>query len=235
MPDPAAWSTVLERAAAEPDTAPLEICRACTEHLQVSGAGVSVASANGSRAIVCATDARAARIEDLQFTLGVGPCLEAVDRGTAVLVPDLREPTGLAVDRWPGFLAAADEAGVRAIFALPLRVGAVRIGAIDLYRDEPGPMSPPDLEAAWQAAGFIGAALMDANLPPGAGELPWPTHTLGMQVHQATGMVQVQLEVPVKQALLALRARAFADGRSLADVAGDVVTRRLRFTREEPT
>lgn len=213
----------------------MRICCACVEHLQVSGAGVSVTSATGSRAVVCATDERAARIEDLQFTLGVGPCVDAIELGQAVLVPDLRQPADLALERWPGFLDAADQAGVRALFALPLRVGAVRVGALDLYRDEPGPMSAAEMEAAWQAAGFIGAALMDANLPAGAGGLPWPTHTLDLQVHQATGMVQVQLDVPVQQALLALRARAFIDGRPLTDVAADVVARRLRFTNEEQT
>lgn len=205
------------------------------EHLRVTGAGVSVVGNAGGRAVVCSTDERAARIEDLQFTLGVGPCVDAFNLGVLVLVQDLRQPTGHDEQRWPEFLTAADQAGVRAIFSLPLRVGAVSVGALDLYRDEPGPMAADDLRAAWEAAGFIAAALLDVKLALGVAELPWPTHALEMQVHQATGMVQAQLEVPVGEALLALRARAFADGRSLADLAADVVNRRLRFDPEEPT
>lgn len=236
MPEPTAWQRLLLAACADAASAPLRICQALAAELDVSGAGVSVASPTGARAIVCSTDGPSARVEDLQFTLGVGPCIDAFGQGVGVLIPDLGEPVGLAVDRWTGFLSAAEQAGVRALFALPLRVGAVRIGALDLYRDEPGPLSPGDLRAAWQGAELIAWALLDDNpLKPGATEeVPWPAHSLQMQVHQATGMVQAQLDVPVREALLALRARAFTEGRPLADVADDVVSRRLRFAQEAP-
>lgn len=204
------------------------------DELALSGAGVSVATASGSRAIVLATDARAQHLEDLQFTLGVGPCVDAVVHGTAVLIPDVQQPAGLALERWPGFCDSIHQAGVGALFALPLRVGAIRIGAVDLYRTEPGPMSTAELGHAFVAADYIASALLDVNVPGASGgELPWPGLASGMHVHQATGMVQVQLGVDVTTALLALRARAFVDGRTLTDLAKDIVDRRLRLSEED--
>lgn len=228
------WRGLFEQAAAERRTAPLAIAERAVAELGISGAGVSVAAASGTRAIVCATDARSQQIEDLQFTLGVGPCVDAVVSGAAVFVPDVHDPDDLDLQRWPGFLEALDSAGVRALFALPLRIGAVRIGALDLHRTQAGPMSEDELQHAFVAAEFIACSLLDVNVPASStGELPWPGLSAGMHVHQATGMVQAQLGVDIATALLALRARAFADGRALTDLARDVVDRRMRFNEED--
>lgn len=193
-----------------------------------------MSGSSGSSAIVCATDERATLVESLQTTLGVGPCVDAVTSGIAVLVPDVREPAAGDAERWPGFLSAVDHAGVRAVFAVPLRIGAIRVGALDLHRTEPGPLAEPELRHAYVAADFLAWALAGRDQSSGAGhELPWPDVGVGMQVHQAAGMVQVQLDVPISEALLALRARAFAEGRTVAELAKDVVERRLRFNKED--
>ena len=217
-------------AAADAHAAPLRVCHLCVSALGVSGAGVSVATAAGNRAFVCASGERAARIEDLQHTLGEGPCVDALERGTAVLVPDLDAPEDLAVERWPAFLPEAASLGVRALFALPLRVGAIIIGSMDLHRDRPGPLSRDQLASAWSAADAVATALLVSGAPAADPQLPLPGYD--MQVHQATGMVQVQLGVSTRDALLALRARAFAEDRPLSAVASDVVARRLRFDPE---
>ena len=56
------------------------------------------------------------------------------------------------------------------------------------------------------------------------------------EIHQASGMVSIQLQVPVAEALVRIRAHAFADGRPLGAVAADIVARRLRLTddRDDP-
>lgn len=232
--DAADWRRRLERAAVDPRRAPLLVACCVVDELGVSGAGVSVVAASGMRAIVCATDERAQQIEDLQFTLGVGPCIDAVTHGSAVLVADVQEPNDLDLTRWPGFLESLEQAGVKALFSVPLRIGAIRVGALDMHRTAPGWMSPDELRHAFVAADFIASALLDVNVPEAtAGELPWPGLSSGMHVHQATGMVQAQLGVDITAALLALRARAFTDGRALGDVAQDVVDRRLRFSQED--
>ncbi len=219
----------LERAA-QPD----RICALCVQMLGVTGAGISMMTAAGNGGIVCSTDDVSARIEDLQLTLGVGPCIDAMGRGAPVLVGDLIEPGDVAVARWPAFMEGAAEAGVRAVFAFPLRIGAITVGALDLYRDQPGELDGDHLPAALLAADAAALAVLnlDSPHPPGAWDLDART-LYQPQVHQATGMVQVQLDISIEHAFLMLRARAFAAERPLIDVAIDVVDRRLRFSPED--
>jgi hypothetical protein len=207
----------------------------CVRMLGVSGAGISMVTKTGNRGVVCATDDRASRIEDMQLTSGVGPCIDAVQSGSPILVSDLEDPGDIDVSRWAAFGETVRDAGVRAVFAFPLRIGAITVGAMDLYRDTIGDLSAGEMSAALLAADAAAIALLhldtdgdDAFEPSADTRADYRLH-----VHQATGMVSVQLKVPVEEALLRLRARAFATGRSVSDVAADVVARRLRFDGED--
>ena len=185
---------------------------------------------SGHRGVVCATDETAARVEDLQMTLGEGPCVDAVSTGAHVFLDDL----GTGADPWPGFLEGAAAAGVRAVFAFPLRIGSISIGALDLYRDEPGELAAPDVRAAHMAADAAAHAVLELGLDGGTfADDRESRSAYQMQVHQATGMVQEQLGIRTEEAFLLLRARAFASGRLVGDVATDVVARRLRFSTED--
>ena len=140
-----------------PALTPAQICRLAVRTLDLSGAGISVMTNEGHRATVCATDRVAAAIEELQFTLGEGPCVDAFHRGP-VMIADLDDHDHVAHSPWPQFTAQAANAGARALFAFPLQVGAVRIGAFDLYRDRPGDLSEAQLggalkfaDAAWNS------------------------------------------------------------------------------------
>ena len=130
------------------------------------------------------------------------------------------------------FAPAAAQAGVRAVFALPLQVGAIRLGVLDLYRAQPGDLDREQLADALVLADTACALLLDAaqrdrSRPDGHWpEQAGPQHP---EVHQATGMIIVQLGVTAAVALIRLRAYAYAHDRRLRDVAGDVVARRLRF------
>jgi len=186
----------------------------------------------GNRGVVCATDEVSARIEDLQFTLGEGVCVEAVTAGVPVMVSDLDD---LAVERWPAFMEGVAAAGARAVFALPLRIGVLSVGALDLYRDVPGDLTAGQLSAAMTAANAAAVALLQLGTGS-VGSFADNTDDRAayqMQVHQASGMVKVQAGVPIDEAFLLLRAHAFATGRSVADVAKDVLERRLRFPAED--
>jgi hypothetical protein len=203
--------------------------------LGVSGAGISMVTATGNRGAVCSTDDISARIEELQFTLGVGPCMDAVGAGAPVLVADLQDAGSLNIDHWLAFMTDAAAAGVRAVFAFPLQIGAIAVGTLDLYRNQPGDLTAEQLAGALIAADAAALALLHLDNGSGDGLVDEPTGYNGYQmaVHQATGMVQVQLGVTTQEAFLALRARAFADERPVADIAADVVARRLRFARED--
>ncbi len=218
---------------------PRRICDLCVRMLDVTGAGISMVTTSGNRGVVCATDDVAAHIEDLQLTLGEGPCVDAVHRGAPVLVPDLREPQDLVVERWPAFLEGAGASGVRGVFAFPLRIGAISVGALDLYRDRPGRLDDDQLGAVLMAADSAAIAVLNMDTGDRAdghggafADDEASRTTYQMQVHQATGMVKVQAGVSIDEAFLLLRARAFASGRPLAAVARDVVERRVRFESE---
>jgi hypothetical protein len=229
------WLGRLRRASGDRTAQPQRIAELCVGTLDVNGAGISLVSDTGHRGVVCATDEVSRRIEDLQITLGEGPCIDAVRTGAPVLVADLDARDDIAAWRWPAFMAAANAAGVRAVFAFPLRIGAISLGALDMYRSQPGPFGDDQLSAALLAAEAGAIALLGLKTSPD-GTLA-DTAEVGVgyhaQIHQASGMVMVQLGVTIEQAFLLLRARSFATGRSLHDLAVDVIRRRLRFSPED--
>jgi hypothetical protein len=213
--------------ATEPEASSL--CQVCAKVSAVSGAGIMLMTGDEEQGSLCSSDEVSAVIEELQYTLGEGPCVDAYHENRPVIEPDLAEP---ANPRWLAFTPPAVEAGARAIFGFPLQVGAVRLGALNLYRDQPGPLSDEQYADALVLAGVAAHAVlaMQAQAPPGmlAAELDQEAN-FRFVVHQASGMVAVQIGISVGEALLRLRAHAFGNERLLVDVAEDVVGRRLRF------
>jgi hypothetical protein len=205
------------------------LCEVTKDIVGVSGAGVMLMSGDVPGGSLCTTNDVSTLIEELQFTLGEGPCVEAYHQSQVVLEPDLAHPRTL---RWLAFTPQAVEAGVRAVFAFPLQVGTVRLGALDLYRDGPGPLSDDQHADAMVMAEVIANWVLDvqANAPTDsvAEELEHDAD-FHFVVHNAAGAVSVQLGVSVTEALIRLRAYAFSNDRLLRDVADDVVARRLRF------
>jgi hypothetical protein len=209
------------------------LCDICMEVIATSGVGIMLMSGAVPLGSVGMTNTVSALIEELQFTLGEGPGIDAYNLGLPIAEPDLANPTS----QWPGFTPPVFEAGVRAIFAFPLQVGAVCMGALDLYRDQAGPLSDDEHADALFMAGVVAQAVLtiQAQAPPGtlAGELGRVTERRDI-VHQAVGMVAVQLGVSVGEALIRLRAYAFAKDCQLAELAQDVIDRHVRFDAEPP-
>jgi hypothetical protein len=222
-------------------SAPGRICRACLAVLPVTRAAVTVMASADRQEPIWASDEVAGHLDEVQFSLGEGPCVEAFTEGRPVLVPDL---AALVDSRWPMFAAAARRTAVQALFVLPLQVGAIGIGVLDLYRDEPGMLAPDELAAAlrtadallWALLGLRGTDISSGH--DGAGGADPHGWLAGsplnhIEVYQATGMVMVQLGLSAEAALSRLRAAAFVQGRAIDEVARDVVGRRLRFDEEE--
>jgi GAF domain len=210
---------------------PTSLAAACVRSLPVSGVGLALMTDDGPAGIIAATDGAAMELEELQFTLGEGPCVDASQTGRPVLQPDLARTAPL---RWPAFAGGALEAGVRALFAFPLRVGAIRVGVLDLYRDRAGPLSTDELA---EALSFADAATL-LLLHEQASTAAWsavPVLDDRAEVHQATGVVSVQAAVGLAEALVLLRARAFADQRPLGDLARDVLTGTVSFRKDDET
>jgi len=204
------------------------LCDLSANVTAMSGAGIMLRSSGTSLGSVGMTDAVSALIEELQFMLGEGPCIDAYKSERPIAEPDLAEPTRY----WPGFTPPALEGGVRAIFAFPLLAGDVSMGALDLYRDHSGALSDDQYSDALIMADIIAQTVitMQVQATPGtlATELRRGTEGRAV-VHQAAGMASAQLRVSVDEALLRLRAQAFANDRQVADFARDVVDRRVRF------
>ncbi|MFL6240226.1 MAG: GAF and ANTAR domain-containing protein [Actinomycetes bacterium] len=207
----------------------------CVSALDVSGAGISMSTKDGRLATVSASDDVASRIEELQFTLGEGPCFEALELGVPILVDDIVRPPRIFAGKWPGFVDGAREAGVSAIFAFPLQLGAIRLGALDLYRDRIGDLSPAQIGAALQAADAAAFALPFIAPSGDVVDEANDRAAFRLEVHQASGMVAAQHETSISEAFARLRAYAFAQQRSINDVAADVVARRLRLPAKDET
>ncbi|MEV7340678.1 ANTAR domain-containing protein [Streptomyces sp. NPDC093544] len=210
----------------------VDVCTAAVIALPVGGAGLSAMSRTAASHPLCSTDAISEQLEELQLTLGEGPCVDAFTRGSAVLTSDLR--TAELQDHWPVFVDAALEAGAAAVFALPLLVGAISPGVLDLYANVPVRLDAEELADALAFADLATLVLLDARIDEG-GALGGPMEDLGAyrdEIDQATGMLTVQLGVGVEEAFIRLRAHAYAHERRLTDVAADLVARRLLFSPE---
>jgi hypothetical protein len=206
-----------------------QLCTVSAEVVEMTGAGITLISDGTVQVPAGSTDRVSSTIEDLQFTLGEGPCIDAHRQGVPVLEPDLAHPT---VARWPAMCPAALAAGAAAIFGFPLRVDTARLGALDLYRDEPGPLSSTQHADALDVADFVAWAMLAMQAGAEPGELG-PQLDAGTQfryaVHQAAGMLSVQLDISVPEALDRLRAHAFTANRPAEDVAADIIARTLRL------
>jgi hypothetical protein len=196
---------------------------ACQEILGADGAAITVDDAWLRRTTLCATDDIAGRLEDLQDITGEGPCCDAYRLDEAV-VTSVGERAAV---RWPGFISAARQAiGQFTMHSFPMHAGGDIYGAISVYVAGGRALSV-SLAAAQRLVDAVGIALMRIparNVLGSDGQWSSP-----MVLHQATGMVIAQLEIAADDALAVLRARAYASNQSLADVAAEVVARRLDF------
>jgi hypothetical protein len=205
------------------------LCEVCAEVTGVSGAGIMLMAAEVPQGSLCTTDEISKLIEDLQYLLGQGPCVDAYEQDRVVSEPEMASQ-GRA--RWTAFSPPVVKAGVRALFGFPMRVGTVRMGAINLYRDTPGPLTEDQHADGLVMAGLAAHWVLDVQADAPSGSLAEELEQgadLRIIVHNAAGIVSIQLEVTITEALIRLRAYAFSHDRSLTDVAEDVVARRLRL------
>jgi len=207
---------------------PQRLVAACARALPVTGVGLVLMNDAGPAGTVAITDGPAATMEELQFTLGEGPCIDASRTGHPVLQPDLAV-TGPR--RWPAFSEEALAVGIRAVFAFPLRGGAIRVGVVDLPHDRAGALSKDQLGEALALADAATTVLLHQQAQHGPDGVlgPIPVIEDRAEVHQATGMISVHAGVSLTHALVLLRARAFAAERPITELARDVLSGAVRF------
>ncbi|GAB1688546.1 GAF and ANTAR domain-containing protein [Krasilnikovia sp. M28-CT-15] len=206
-----------------------QLCNAAAGVLSASGTAVSVMAEDGARGVAAASDSASELIDELQFVLGEGPCIDAFATRRPVLVPDLADG---AANRWPAYTPAAHDEGVRAVFAFPLQVGAARLGVLDVFRARAGPLTGAELRQALTFSELAVRTLLDGQdvaISGAAADGLDEAIEHSPELFQAQGMVMVQLGVSLAEALVRIRAHTYAENRRLNDVARDIVARRLRF------
>jgi hypothetical protein len=208
------------------------LCAACVELLDVDGASISLMYDGTTRGTFGSSGEMSRRLDELQFTYGEGPCLDAVRDGAPVLVANFNDP---AERRWPAFSDALLDAGVRAVFALPVAVAHDHVGALDLFRRRSGPLSADDLAGGVLAAELAALPLLDLM----TADVDWDGDAQSedgwdqlaslerVEVYQATGMIIGALGVGPAEALVRLRAHAFAHTMTASEVAWGVVERTI--------
>jgi GAF domain len=208
------------------------LCHACVRLLDVDGAAISVMLEGSTQGTIGSSGELSRQLDELQFTFGEGPCRDAVRRGAPVIAENLADP---GEQRWLAYAGSALGLGVRAVYALPISLANSFVGALDLYRHRPGP-----LEGDSRLGGLMAAelavlpvlALMSADtdlLAAADRHEPWDqlASLARVEVYQATGMLMGQLGVGPAEALVRLRAHAFAHDLTASRVAWLIVDRQL--------
>jgi hypothetical protein len=230
------WSLIAAQAArGNGRVCAADACVAAVAAVEVTGAWLSATSGAAASHLMQVTGGISERLAELQLTLGEGPAPDAVAAGAPVLASDLGEPE--ADRRWPVFAPAARHAGAMAIFAFPLRIGAIRAGVMGLYRDRPRPLSVSQLGDALIFADTATVLMLDSQSrasgdpPAGPGPAGQPADLAlhRAEIDQATGMLTEQLGVGIGEAFVRLRAHAYAHDRRLGDLARDIVAHRVRL------
>lgn len=210
------------------------LCEACVTLLDVDAAAISLVFDGVNTGTLGSSGTRAREYDELQFTLGEGPCLDSVTKRSPVLVEDLGDTAGR---RWPIYGPAMLDMQIRGICAMPVVVAGEYVGALDLFRAEPGHLTAAQLGGAAAAAELAGVPLLDlldvdmqaAASDPGSSAWAELNALSRADVSQATGMLVAQLGVEPAEALVRLRAYAYASGRAATDVARDILERTLKL------
>jgi hypothetical protein len=206
----------------------MALCAVAAEFLALDGASIVLSSDHGDLTRLCASNDTARALLDLEIVVGEGPAVDAC-QGDAVNESNLLDP---AFIRWPTYTPQALILGAQAVFGYSIRLGAVRFGALSLFRASSGQLDASQESDAFLLASVIGRAILAGEAGETratlVGELDGAS-VLDFTVHQAAGMVAVQGSMSVRDALVTLRAHAFATNSELSVLAGNVITRTTHF------
>jgi hypothetical protein len=209
------------------------LCEACVTLLGIDAAAMSLVFDGANIGTLGASGTTARAYDEEQFTHGEGPCLDAVARCEPVMVVDLADPDE---SRWPAYGPAMLAHQIRGVYAMPIVLAGVYVGALDVFQADPVMLSVEQVTGVVVAADLAQMPLLDLldqNLDESArpGSVAWTelNALTRAEVSQATGMLMAQLDVEAPTALIRLRAHAYATGRSATEVARDIVARRLRL------
>ncbi len=212
-------------------SATARLCTACVDVLAVTGAGITIMGGEQAGPI-CVSDDRVAALEDLQYAIGQGPCRDAFSSGISVHAPRL---DGEVSARWPSFVSLARKSGIGAVFAYPLIAWGAKVGVLTLYQKGEGELTTAQHDDSLALAEVLTETVLSLQDDAPSGALAAGLDDAVQyraEIYQASGMVAIQLMIPAEEALLRIRAYAFANDQTVADVAALIVARRLRLPND---
>lgn len=195
----------------------------CADLLLADTAGVLLETAGGRPALAAATSDEMLKIEDLEVSLGQGPCLEAYTIGAQVLVEDLEE----AHDRWPEVVPRIVEIGMRSVAAFPLRLRDDHIGALNLYRSQPRAYAAHEVRLGQALADMAAVGILQQrSVSEAERRSAQLQHALDSRVviEQAKGVLAERRGIPLREAFEVMRRYARNNNRKMRDVCDQVLT-----------
>ncbi len=208
------------------------LCTACVEVLDVTGAGITIMGGDHAGPI-CVSDPGVAALEDLQFTIGQGPCRDAFHTGRPVHAPRLNAE---AWGRWPSFVELARTSDIGAVFACPLVVGGANVGVLTLYQRAEGELTQTQNLDSMELSKVLAETVLSLQEEAPTGSLAAgidDSIQYRAEIYQAAGMTSIQLSIPVAEALLRIRAHAFANDQAVAEVAALIVAHELHLPNDQ--
>jgi hypothetical protein len=198
----------------------------CAELLGSAEVGLALAAGRGELRVMASSSERMRALELIEFQNDEGPCRDCLLSGDRVLNVRLDE----AEDRWPRFAPQAREAGFQMVHALPLRLRADVIGAMNIFSPEVSELSPEDvnLTQALADAATIGI-LQERAVKHGtdlAGQLQGALNSR-VVIEQAKGIVAERRQVDMDEAFALLRSYARSHREQLSDVARSIIDHSL--------
>jgi hypothetical protein len=208
-----------------------ELWRPVLDVIPVEGAAISTIAEFLGAETVSASGPLAARLDELQFDLGEGPCWDAMREERPILEPDLRSRPNR---EWPAFSRAIAELDVGAIFAFPLAFGPLQLGAMDLYSGDARELSSTEERQSGALASVISRLVLDRAIrrADGSDALFAEDQFSRRLIHQATGMVLAQLGISADDARLLIQGHAFARNRPMREIAEEILDRKLDFSNQ---
>jgi hypothetical protein len=190
--------------------------------LPISAAGILIGDVHGDLHVLASSSEETRLLELLQLEAGQGPCLLAYRTAEQVIVDDLDSDQ----QRWPAFAKRAAEYHYRSVCALPLRLREERVGALNLFRDEPGGLAAVDVAVGQALADVATIGILHQRVLTRAElisqQLQMALNTR-VVVEQAKGVLAERGNIDMDQAFALLRSYARRSRQRLADVAHDVV------------
>lgn len=205
----------------------------CADFLTVTGTGITIMG-GGASGPLCASDETVGTLEESQFATGEGPCPDAFRTGRSIHEPLLDVA---AFGRWPTFASLATDHGIKAVFAYPLMSQGAKVGVLSLYSAEPGSLTPDQDADSLTAALVLTETVLSLQDDAPSGSLAVEIDDVvgyRAEIYQASGIAAIQLGITAGDALLRLRAHAFATEQPLDAVASAVVRGELRLDADAP-